>query len=126
VLETFTSTGSANSNKSAEFNLANIQNHYRKISQDFVIETSQFSGFLSNAEMDWIDDLLISYNVSTYIPGVSGADQEITITSINKTDTENNVLQAFSFDYRKAKNNHLEFKRLAQSIFDFTFNSTFN
>ena len=53
--------------------------------------------------MDWLDDLLLSYNVSLYTPGVSGADEEITLTAIDKTDTEANELQAFSFSYRRAK-----------------------
>lgn len=126
VLETFTRTGLSENKKLNEYNLANIQNRYRKTFQDFISEKTVYSGFLSENEMEWIDDLLLSYNVAVYTPGVSGATEEITITGHEKTDTEENMLQAFQFMYRKSKNNHLQFVAAAQGIFDETYNNTFN
>ena len=126
VLETFTATGKVETKKTAEYNLANIDNHYRKITQDFVAEKTANSGYLSSSEMDWTDDLLRSYDISTYKPGSTGSDEEITITSIEKTDTEANELQSFQFSYRHAKNNHLEFTNAAKGIFDDTFDETYD
>jgi len=126
VLETFTATGRSDVKKSGEFNLGNIQNRYRKISQDFISETVQYSGFLWESEMEWIDDLLLSYNVSTYTPGVTGSDEEITLTGFDKTDTDANELEGFSFTYRKAKNSSIQFVNAAKGIFDATFDNTFN
>lgn len=126
VLETFVATGRADVKKNVEINLANIQGRYRKTTQDFSAETTLSTGFLSAQEMDWMDDLLLSYNVALYTPGISGADEEITLTASDKTDTEANELQAFSFSYRRAKNNHLQFTAAARGIFDPTFDYTFN
>ena len=126
VLETFTATGRSENKKTVEINLANIQGRYRKTTQDFVAETTVNSGLLSAEEMDWLDDLLLSYNVALYTPGVSGADEEITLTGSDKVDTEANELQAFTFSYRRAKNNHLQFTAAARGIFDTTFDTTFN
>ena len=126
VLETFMATGRADVKKNVEINLANIQGRYRKTTQDFTVETTLNTGFLSVSEMEWLDDLLLSYNVALYTPGVSGADEEITLTASDKTDTDANELQAFSFSYRRAKNNHLQFTAAARGIFDNTFDQTFN
>ena len=119
-------TGRADVKKNVEINLANIQGRYRKTTQDFTVETTLNTGFLSVSEMEWLDDLLLSYNVALYTPGVSGADEEITLTASDKTDTDANELQAFSFSYRRAKNNHLQFTAAACGIFDNTFDQTFN
>lgn len=126
VLETFTATGRTDTKKNVEINLANIQSRYRKTTQDFVAEKTINTGFLSAEEMDWLDDLILSYNVAIYIPGVSGADEEITLTSTDKTDTDENELQAFSFSYRRSRNNHLQFAAAARGIFDDAFDQTFN
>lgn len=126
VLETFVATGRADVKKNVEINLANIQGRYRKTTQDFSAETTLSTGFLSAQEMDWLDDLLLSYNVALYTPGVNGVDEEITLTASDKTDTDANELQAFSFSYRRAKNNHLQFTAADRGIFDPTFDSTFN
>lgn len=126
VLETFTATGISDNKKTAEYNLGNIENHYRKISQDFISEKKLNSGFLSSYEMEWIDDLLRSYDVATYIPGSTGANTQVTLTEVDKTDTDANELQAFTFSYRNSKNNHTVFLELARGIFDFTFDNTFN
>jgi hypothetical protein len=126
VLETFTATGRTDAKKKAELNMGNIENRYRKITQDFVNEKTVNSGFLSDEEMEWIDDMILSFAVSTYTPGVTGSDEEITITNFEKTDTEANELQSFSFNYRRSKNNHLQFVNAARGIFDDTFDETFN
>lgn len=126
VLETFTRTGLLENKKLNEYNLANIQNRYRKTFQDFISEKTVYSGFLSENEMEWIDDLLLSYNVAVYTPGISGATEEITITAHDKIDSEENALQAFKFIYRRSNNNHLQFVAAAQGIFDETYNNSFN
>ena len=126
VLETYTATGRTDNKKTAEYNLGNIDNHYRKITQDFVAEKTLNSGHLSETEMEWIDDLLLSYNIATYTPGISGADDDITLTAIEKTDSDANELQSFTYTYRRAKNNHVQFTNAARGIFDATFDATFN
>lgn len=125
VLETFTAAGTTENKISNEYNLANIQSRYRKTTQDFVSEKTCNTGFLSTDEMEWLNDLLLSYNVGFYLPGVSGISEELTLTGHDKTDTDENVLQAFKFNYRRAKNNHLQFAAAAAGIFDTTFDSTF-
>ena len=126
VLETFTATGRTDAKKTAELNMGNIDNRYRKITQDFVNEKTVNSGFLSAEEMEWIDDLILSFAIYTYTPGITGSDEEITITNFEKTDTDANELQSFSFNYRRSKNNHLQFMIAARGIFDDTFDDTFN
>jgi hypothetical protein len=123
VMETFTATGTMAVKKSAEYNLGNIQRHYRKITQDFLAEKTLYSGFQSETEMEWIDDLLLSYDIGIY--STSGSE-EIVITSTDKNDTQANELQAFSYSYRSAKNNHLQFASAGKGIFDQTFDQTFN
>lgn len=125
-LETFTATGRSETKKTVEVNLANIQNRYRKTSQDFKSETSQNTGWLNEEEMEWLDDILLSYHVATYTPGVSGVTEEITIISSDKVDSTNNEMHQFSFSYRRARNNHLQFADAARGIFDMTFDPTFN
>ncbi|MFZ4582095.1 MAG: hypothetical protein ACOYM7_05540 [Paludibacter sp.] len=123
VMETFTATGMTDVKKTAEYNLANIQRHYRKITQNFLAEKTINSGYLSATEMEWIDDLILSYDVRIYT--ASGLE-EIALTTVAKKDTEANELQAFSFSYRSAKNNHLQFANADKGIFDETFDETFN
>lgn len=125
-LETFTATGKSETKKTVEVNLANIQGRYRKTSQDFKAETTQNTGWLNEDEMEWLDDILLSYHVATYTPGVSGVTEEITITTSDKVDSNNNEMHQFSFGYRRAKNNHLQFAAAARGIFDMTFDPTFN
>lgn len=126
VLETFTCTGQSETKKQVELGMANIQNRYRKIAQSFVAETTISSGFISEDEAEWLDDLLLSYNIAIYTPGVSGANEEVALVSADKTDTNTNDLKGFTFVYRRAKNNHLEFTAAARGIFDETFDNTFN
>ena len=126
VLETFTATGSSSTKKTVDFGFGNIQNKYKKIAQYYITETSQNSGFLTPEEMDWIDDLLLSYNVAIYMPGVSGAQEEIVIIAVDKVDDNSNTMNAFNFTYRPAKNNMLQFTAAAKGIFDDTFNDSFN
>jgi len=125
VMETFTATGKMINKKTNEYNLGNIDNHYRKITQDFVSEKTMNSGYLSDVEMEWIDDLITSYTVGLYTP-TDGMSEEITLVGVDKTDITSNELQAFSFGYRRAKNNNLVFANAAKGIFDRTFDKTFN
>lgn len=125
VPETFTATGTTHNKKTNEFGMGNIDNHYRKISQDFVSEKSCNSGFLSEMEMEWTDDFIKSYIVALYTQG-TGLTEEITLVGADKTDTEANTLQSFTFGYRTAKNNHLEFRNAVNGIFDITFDQTYN
>lgn len=125
VLESFTAIGTTENKISNEYNLANIQSRYRKTTQDFVSEKTSSTGFLSTDEMEWLNDLLLSYNVGFYLPGISGISEELTLTGHEKTDTDENLLQAFKFNYRRAKNNHLQFAAAAAGIFDTTFDTTF-
>ena len=124
VLETFTATGRVDNKKTVEYNLGNIQTHYRKITQNFVAERTCNSGYLYDFEMDWIDDFLLSFSIAIYDSG-SAAMEEITLTTVDKNDTEFNDLQMFQFGYRPAKNNHLQFLNAAKGIFDRTFDQTF-
>ena len=126
VLETFTATGITNNDKKAEFNQGNIENNYRKVSQDFIVEKTCKSGYLSAEEMEWTDDFVKSYNVGLYTPGVTGMSEEITLVSIEKNGTNGNTLQAFSFTYRSARNIHLSFANASRGIFDDTFDETFD
>jgi hypothetical protein len=121
VPETFTATGLKTTKTTAEYALANISDHYRKTSQNFIIETTQNTGFLSDEEMVWTDDLLNSYQVSTYDKKKS-TGMDITLVALDKTATNNNELQSFSFTYRKSKNRHSEFSSMRNKIFDYTFN----
>jgi len=125
VLETWTATGLAETKKAMEYNLGNIENHYRKITQDFYAEKQCNSGYLSEAEMDWIDDFIKSFSVINYSQDIT-QNEEITLISVDKTDTEANVLQAFLFNYRKAKNLHLAFMNAAKNISDYTLDQTFD
>lgn len=126
MLETFSATGITENKISNEYNLANIQSRYRKTSQDFVSQKTCNSGFLQVHEMEWINDILLSYNIGLYVPGESGMSEEITITAHEKTDTDANKLQAFQFSYRRSKNNHLQFAAAALGIFDNTYDQTYN
>lgn len=125
VLETFTATGLAVNKKTNEFGLGNIENHYRKITQDFVSEKTCNTGYLSDDEMEWLDDLIKSYSVGVYTPS-DAMTEEITLVGVEKEDSEENRLQAFTFGYRAAKNNHLTFAAAILGIFDYTFNETFD
>lgn len=125
VLESWTSTGTGSNKKTAEYNLGNIDNHYRKITQDFYSEKTCNSGFLWETEMEWIDDLIKSFNVILYSQDIT-QNEEITLIGVDKNDTESNILQAFAFGYRRAKNLHTLFANAAKNISDFTFDQTFN
>jgi hypothetical protein len=122
TLETFTATGLKTTEKTAEYNLGNIDNHYRKLTQDFKSEQTCNSGFLSENEMEWADDLVRSYMVAL----VSGNKiTQITLTGMSKTDTEANVLQSFTFSYQVAKNKNFMFMSKHIGIFDAAFDNTF-
>ena len=122
TLETFTATGLKTTEKSAEYNLGNIDNHYRKLTQGFKSEQTCNSGFLSENEMEWADDLVRSYMVAL----VSGNKiTQITLTKMSKTDTEANVLQSFTFSYEVAKNKNFTFMSKHIGIFDAAFDNTF-
>lgn len=125
VLETFTATGEVINNKTNEVKLSNINNHYRKTENNFLSQKQSFSGYLTEREMDWIDDLLMSYALGLYTYH-SGLSDEITIVSCEKSDTNKNELHAFSFEYRRAKNTHFIFASAANGIFDTTFDQTFD
>ena len=122
TLETFTATGLKTTEKTAEYNLGNIDNHYRKLTQDFKSEQTCNSGFLSENEMEWADDLVRSYTVALVS---SNCIAQITLTKVNKTDTEANVLQSFTFSYQVAKNKNFMFMSKHVGIFDAVFDKTF-
>jgi len=124
VLETFTTTGLTVNKKTNEYNLGNIDNHYRKITQDFVSEKTCNSGYLSDAEMEWIDDFIKSYTIGLYTS--IGISEEITLVGVDKQDSEANELQAFSFGYRRANNNHLQITNASQGVFDERFDEIFD
>lgn len=125
VLETFTATGRIPVKKTQDISLANIEGRYRKTTQYFVAEKTIYTGHISKMEFDWLDDLLLSYSTGLYTPGTSGMSEEITITSIDVNDTGANDLKSFSFTYKNAENNHLNFAVSARGIFDETFDETF-
>ena len=120
VPETFTATGKVENKKTAEYNQANIASHYRKITQNFVSEKTINSGYLSAQEMTWIDDFICSNNVSLIAIG-----EPITLVGIDKVESSINKLQYFTFGYRSAKNNHLQFINANSGVFDETFDTTF-
>ena len=122
TLETFTATGLKTTEKTAEYNLGNIDNHYRKLTQDFQSEQTCNSGFLSENEMEWADDLVRSYSVALVS---SNSIVQITLTKMSKTDTEANVLQSFTFSYQVAKNKNFMFMSKHVGIFDAAFDKTF-
>ena len=122
TLETFTATGLKTTEKIAEYNLGNIDNHYIKLTQDFKCEQTCNSGFLSENEMEWADDLVRSYSVALVS---SNSIVQITLTKVSKTDTEANVLQSFTFSYQVAKNKNFMFMSKHVGIFDATFDKTF-
>lgn len=124
VLESFTATGTSEVSKNVEYNLANIENHYRKITQNFYAEKNCNSGFLWETETDWLDDFIRSYNVLQYSQDIE-LNEEITLVSVDKIDSEANTLQWFKFSYRKANNLHLTFANAAKNISQFMFDSTF-
>lgn len=124
VLETFTATGTSANKKYVEYNLANIDSHYRKLTQDFYSEKECNSGFVSDTEADWLDDFIRSYAILRYTQNPTD-NEEITLTAIDKTDSEANELQAFSFTYRPAKNLHISFQNAVANISEFTFEQTF-
>lgn len=125
VLETFTATGKISNKKTNEYNLSNIDGHYRKVTQNFVSEKTCNSGYLTDMEMEWIDDLVNSYTVGLYTAS-DGMSEEITLVSIDKSDSGSNELKTFRFNFRRALNNHLDFAVVAKGIFDDTFDDTFN
>lgn len=125
VPETFTSTGQTINKKTNEVTLANIQTYYRKTQNKFISQKQCFSGYLSEREMEWIDDLLMSYAVGLYTYH-SGFSDEVTLVNIEKSDSMNNELHAFSFEYRRANNRHFVFSSAPNGVFDETFDQTFD
>lgn len=123
--ETFTATGTMSVVKNVEKTFGNIQNNYRKLTQDFVSEKSKNSGHLTYPEMSWLDDLIRSFNVYTYAIDGVGVNEEVTIVSSDKTDTDANLLQSFRFNYRKSKIQHLHFATALDGVFDYTFDDSF-
>ena len=121
VRETFTATGKIENKKTAEYSQANIASHYRKITQNFVSEKTINSGYLSDEEMNWIDDLICSNDVA-----IVENSEPITLVGIDKAESSTNGLQSFTFGYRSAKNNHLQFNNANEGVFDKTFDTTFN
>jgi hypothetical protein len=124
VIETFTATGELINNKTNDIKISNINNHYRKTENNFLSQKQCFSGFLSEREMDWIDDMTMSYALGLYT--YAGLSDEITIVKTEKSDTNKNELHAFSFEYRRAKNTHFVFGAATNGIFDLTFDQTFD
>ena len=122
TLETFTATGLKTTEKTAEYNLGNIDNHYRKLTQDFKSEQTCNSGFLTENEMEWADDLVKSYSVALMS---SNSIAQVTLTKVSKTDTEANVLQSFTFSYQLAKNKNFIFMSKHVGIFEAVFDNTF-
>lgn len=125
VIETFTATGEVINKKTNEIKLSNIKNQYRKTENNFLSVKQCFSGYLSAREMEWIDDLFLSFAMSLYT-WHSGISDEITITNCDKSDSDKNELHAFSFEYRRTKNTHFVFASAANGIFATTFDQTFD
>ena len=123
--ETFTATGTMSVVKNVEKTFGNIQNNYRKLTQDFVSEKSKNSGHLIYTEMSWLDDLIRSFNIYTYAIDGVGVNEEVTIVNSDKTDTDANLLQSFRFNYRKSKIQHLHFATALDGVFDYTFDDSF-
>jgi hypothetical protein len=125
VPETFTATGRVDEKKTLNINLGNIKSRYRKTDQDFIFEKIVNSGHLTEREMIWLDDFILSFEVGVYSPGKAG-QVDVVVTSVEKTDTTDNVAQSFTFSYRKANNNHLNNPFANSGVFDGTFDQTFN
>jgi len=125
VPETFTSTGQATNKKTNDVTLNNINTHYRKTENKFTSQKQCFSGYLTAQEMEWIDDLLMSYAVGLYTYH-GGFNNEVTLVNVEKNDSLKNELHAFSFEFRKANNRHFEFTSASNGVFDETFDQTFD
>jgi len=122
--ETVRFTGDVEKSASNEFTYGNIQNMIRILEQNFTVENNCFTGFLTDREMEWLNDFIISPNILIYTP-YRNITKSIVLTNIDKTDTSANMLKAFSFGYQSVKSNHLEFENVVNGIFDYTFNNTF-
>ena len=120
VRETFTATGKVENKKSAEYNQANIASHYRKITQNFVSEKTVNTGYLSDAEMGWLDDLVCSNDVA-----IVDTNEQIILVGIDKVESTENKLQSFNFTFRPSNNNHLQFKNANDTIFEKNFSPQF-
>lgn len=125
VVETFTATGEVQNKKTNDVKLSNIDKKYRKTENNFLSQKVCHSGYLNLKEMEWIDDLIMSYALGLYTYH-SGLSDEITIVSSEKTDTDRNELHAFLFEYRRTKNTHFVFSSAPNGIFDTTFDQTFD
>lgn len=125
VPETFTSTGQTVNKKTNEIVLNNINSSYRKTQNKFLSQKQCNSGYLSDREMEWIDDLLMSYAVGLYTYH-SGFSDEVTIINVEKEDNQKNELHAFAFEYRRANNRHFVFSSATNGVFDETFDQTFD
>lgn len=124
VPETFTATGQVEAPRKNTPVLANINNRLKKVSQNFQIETAVNSGYITELEMLWLDDLVTSYAISIYYQNT--IVDAITVTDCDKTDTPVNSLHSFTFKFKREKNNALQFSSAVRGIFDQTFKSEFN
>ena len=124
VLETFTATGQIYDAKKAVYTFSQIDRRYKKIANDFKSEKTCNSGYLSEAEMDWLDDFIRSFAVGVYNFQNLLVD-EITVLEVEKNNSNANELMAFSFNYRRSSGNHLQFIQAANGLFDRTFDNTF-
>lgn len=125
VAESVRFTGNVEKGTSNEFTYGNIQNMIRLTGQNFTVENNCFTGYLTDREMEWLNDFVISPAILTYKPYRSET-KSIVLTTIDKNNTSANVLAAFAFGYKAAKTNHLQFENAVNGLFDYTFNNTFN
>ncbi len=127
LMETFTTTGIQSSEIKNDYNISNIKRRFRKTSQDFLAQNTVNTGFLSAAEMDWINDLLNSYNAKV---NQGTGLEDIVLLSHDKTDTNKNELRFFKFSYMRSSGTQLQLQNnntgTDSGIFDNTFDSTFN
>lgn len=121
--DTFTATGRSTIKKNLDLTISKIFGKIRKTDQEFLPETTINSGYLSKAEMEWIDELLLSFNVGLYLPGET-TYEDITIISSDKSDSTVNALDWFEFTFRRSA--AAQFKKSGTGVFDITFDNTFN
>lgn len=124
VLETFTASGHTYNANKVESSFSQIDRKFRRVHNDLKIERTCNSGYLSENEMEWIDDFICSNAIGAYNFNDLVID-EVTISEVEKNNADTNELMAFSFKYRRASNNHLQFLQAADGIFDKTFDNTF-
>lgn len=123
VSETFTATGTLENKISNEFNLSITSRKYRKNTQEFMSEKSVNTGFITESEMDWLNELIYSFDVKLYS---GGKTEDIVLTSIDKKDSNTNELKAFKFSFKSANEEQLKYNNSGYGIFDESFDPTFN